>query len=134
MKVSRLGVKAELQLPAYTTAIATQDPSRVCNLTIAQGNIGSFNQLSKVRNRTGRDQIGILMDTSRAHYRRATMRTSCSQLLNLCITEGTPKTLDSYFREVYTPGGGRCKPSCSFAFLYFLMNSFVHSCILSFIL
>ena len=30
--VPRLGVKSELQLPVYTTAIAMLDPSRVCNL------------------------------------------------------------------------------------------------------
>ena len=36
MEVSRLGVELELQMPAYTaataTAIATQDPSHVCDL------------------------------------------------------------------------------------------------------
>ena len=32
MEVPRLGVKSELWLPAYTTATATQDPSRVCYL------------------------------------------------------------------------------------------------------
>ena len=32
MEVPRLGVKSELQLQAYTTATATLDPSRVCNL------------------------------------------------------------------------------------------------------
>ena len=30
LEIPRLGVKSELQLPAYTTAIATQDPSHVC--------------------------------------------------------------------------------------------------------
>ena len=30
--VPRLGVESELQLPAYTTASAKQDPSRVCDL------------------------------------------------------------------------------------------------------
>ena len=30
--VPRLGTELELQLPAYTTVTATQDPSRVCNL------------------------------------------------------------------------------------------------------
>ena len=33
MEVPRLGVESELQLPAYTTATAAQDPSRVCDLT-----------------------------------------------------------------------------------------------------
>ena len=32
MEVLRLWVKLELQLPAYTTAIAMQDPSGVCEL------------------------------------------------------------------------------------------------------
>ena len=32
MDAPRLGVESELQLPAYTTATATQDLSRVCNL------------------------------------------------------------------------------------------------------
>ena len=31
MEVPRLGVKLELQPPAYTTATATPDPSQVCN-------------------------------------------------------------------------------------------------------
>ena len=32
MEVPRLGVKLELQLPAYTTATATQDWTCLCNL------------------------------------------------------------------------------------------------------
>ena len=32
MEVPRLGVQLELQLPAYTTATATLDPSCVCDL------------------------------------------------------------------------------------------------------
>ena len=32
MEVPRLGVKSELQLPAYTIATATQDLSHICNL------------------------------------------------------------------------------------------------------
>ena len=32
MEGPRLGVQLELQLPAYITATATPDPSRVCNL------------------------------------------------------------------------------------------------------
>jgi len=34
MDVPRLGVESELQLPAYTTATATQDRSRVCDLQL----------------------------------------------------------------------------------------------------
>ena len=32
MEVPRLGVECELQLPAYTTATAIPDPSRVCDI------------------------------------------------------------------------------------------------------
>ena len=32
MEVPRLGVELELQLPAYTTATETWDPSRICDL------------------------------------------------------------------------------------------------------
>ena len=32
MEAPRLGVKSELQLPAYATATATQDLRRICNL------------------------------------------------------------------------------------------------------
>ena len=32
IEVPRLGVESELQLPAYATATATQDPSCVCDL------------------------------------------------------------------------------------------------------
>ena len=44
MEIPRLGVELELELLAYTTAIATLDPSRVCNLyyTTAHSNAGSL--------------------------------------------------------------------------------------------
>ena len=32
MEVPRLGVQSELWLPAYATATAMQDPSRICDL------------------------------------------------------------------------------------------------------
>ena len=32
MKVPRLGVQTELQLPAYTIATAIPDPSHICDL------------------------------------------------------------------------------------------------------
>ena len=32
MEVPRTGVKSELQLPAYATDTATEDPSRICDL------------------------------------------------------------------------------------------------------
>ena len=41
MEVPRLGVKSELQLPAYTTATATQDLRMSETYTRAHGNTGS---------------------------------------------------------------------------------------------
>ena len=62
MEGPRLGVEWELQLLAYATAIAMQDPSRVCNLyhSSQQGS----NPLSEARDRTHR-----LMDPSWVCYR-----------------------------------------------------------------
>ena len=52
MEIPWLGVELELQLPAYTTATATQDPSRICNLrqSLWQGQI--LNPLSKAKGQT----------------------------------------------------------------------------------
>ena len=36
MEVPRLGTESELQLPAYATVTATQNPSRVCDLHTPQ--------------------------------------------------------------------------------------------------
>ena len=63
MGVPRLGVKSELQLPAYAIATATSDLSRVCDLhhSSRQGQI--LNPLNEARDRTQ-----ILMDTSQICY------------------------------------------------------------------
>ena len=60
IEVPKLGVKSKLQLPAYTTATATPDPSHVCNLHHSLWQCQILNQLSEARDRTH-----ILMDTSR---------------------------------------------------------------------
>ena len=60
MKVPRLGVESQLQLPGYATAIATQDPSHVCSLLHGSRQRWILNPLSEAR-----DQTCILMDTSR---------------------------------------------------------------------
>ena len=61
LKVSRLGVKSELQLQAYATA--TQDPSCICNLHHSSWQRGILNQL-----REARAQTFILMDTGRIRF------------------------------------------------------------------
>ena len=42
MEVPRQGVKSEIWLPAYTTAMATQDPSRICDVHHTHDNTGSL--------------------------------------------------------------------------------------------
>ena len=58
VEVPRLGVKSELQLPAYTTATATRDLSRVCDLHHSSWQRQILNPLSGARDQT-------LMDISR---------------------------------------------------------------------
>ena len=60
MEVPWLGIELELQLPVYTTAIATPDPRRVCDLHHSSRQHRILNPLSKARDRTC-----ILMDASR---------------------------------------------------------------------
>ena len=52
MKAPRLGVKLELQLPTYTTAIAMPDLSRVCDLHHSSQQCWILNPLSKARDGT----------------------------------------------------------------------------------
>ena len=63
MEVPSLGVESELQLLAYTTATAMWDPSRACNLYQSSQQCGISDPQSE-----GRDQTGILMDTSQIHF------------------------------------------------------------------
>ena len=62
MEVPRLGIKLELQRPAYAIATAMQDPSHTYNLHHRSQQCQILNPLSKVRDRTH-----ILMDTSQVH-------------------------------------------------------------------
>ena len=57
----RLGVESERQLLAYTTATATPDPSRICDLYRSSQQRQILNLLSEARDRTR-----ILMDASQA--------------------------------------------------------------------
>ena len=59
MEVPRLGVEAELQLPAYTTAIVTPDPSHVFDLCPSFRPCWILNPVNEARDRTH-----ILMHTS----------------------------------------------------------------------
>ena len=59
MQIPKLEVELELQLPAYTTAKATPDLRRICNLHHSSQQRQIFNPL-----RQARDRIHVLMDTS----------------------------------------------------------------------
>ena len=75
MEVPRLGVQSELQLPAYTTATATGDPSHVCNLHHSSQQCLILNLLIEARDRTRN-----LMVSSWIHF--------------CCTTKGTPIYLE----------------------------------------
>ena len=70
MEVPRLGVESELQLPAYTAAIATQNPSHVYHLHHSSWQCQIPDPLSEAK-----DGNHILMDTSQIHFCCATMGT-----------------------------------------------------------
>ena len=63
MEIPKLGVKSELQLPAYTIATAMQDPSRVYSLHHSSWQGQILNPLCRTRG-----GIRILMDASQIHY------------------------------------------------------------------
>ena len=56
----KLGVKLELQLPAYTTAIAMRDPSHICDLHHSSRQCQILNPLSEAR-----DQTYVFLNTGR---------------------------------------------------------------------
>jgi len=70
MEIPRLVVELELQLLAYATATATQDPSLVCNLHHISWQRQILNPLSEAR-----DYTCNLMDNSWIHFHSTTTRT-----------------------------------------------------------
>ena len=52
MEVPRLGVESELHLPAYATATATPDWSRICDLCCSLGQHKILNPLNEARDQT----------------------------------------------------------------------------------
>ena len=76
MEVPRLGVKLELQLPAYTTATAMPDLSHDCSPHHSSQQHQILNPL-----REARDGTHILMDPSQFHYHQATTGTPEDMIL-----------------------------------------------------
>ena len=64
MEVPRLGLEVELQLPAYTTATATPDPVRICDLHHSSQQLWVLTPPSEAR-----DQTHILRDASQICFR-----------------------------------------------------------------
>ena len=79
MEVPRLGVESELQLPAYTAATATPNPSHVYSLHHSSRQRRIPHPLSEAKDRTC-----VLMDPSQIFFRCATMGTSQVSLLSNC--------------------------------------------------
>ena len=63
MEVPRLGVKLEVQLPAFAIAIATQELNLICDQHHSSQQRQILNPLSEARN-----GICILMDTSEIRF------------------------------------------------------------------
>ena len=86
MEVPRLGVKSELQLPAYTTATATSDPSCVCNIHHSSQQHRNLKPLREARDRTY-----ILVAAIQFHFCWATMETPeeilIEQLFSICMSQ-----------------------------------------------
>ena len=57
MEVPGLGVKLERQLQAYTTAVATAEPSLICDLCRSSWQYQTLNPMSEAKNQTW-----VLMD------------------------------------------------------------------------
>ena len=96
VKVPTIGVKSELQLPAYTTATATPDLRLVCDLLHRSRRCQILNPLSEVRDRTCN-----LMVPSRICFLCATTGTPILQLLKLGW-----KTRGSFCKRETRVGGG----------------------------
>ena len=104
MEVPRLGDESGLQLPAYATATATRDPSRICDLKHSSWQHWILDPLSRAR-----DGTHILMDASQVHYRWAMTRTPKTiYFLNGCQDSYLPPTTqntskDTKLQMLFTP-------------------------------
>ena len=82
MEVLKLGVESKLQLPAYTTAAATPDPSHICDLYCSSQQCQILNPLRKARGHTRNSWIQVRF-VSTAPQRELP---GCSVLLNLSFS------------------------------------------------
>ena len=85
MEVPRLGVKSELQLPVYTTATATQDPSGICDL----------------HNSRQRQILKPLIEARDRTHNLMVLTRICFH----CTTTGTPRLQFSSEQAIWGKGG-----------------------------
>ena len=71
-------MESELQLPVYTTAMASWDPSLVCDLHHSSQHSQILDPLSEAR-----DQNCVLMDTGHVCFRCAATGTPISSFFNV---------------------------------------------------
>ena len=120
MDVPGLGVESEVQLPAYTTAIATWDLSHVCDLQHSSRQHWFLNPLCKTRDRTR-----TLMDPSQIPYRWATTGTPRFSILKDCqVTSLCSKVWEPWTeqkRPIFTANLG--KPLSPFLLLCFIQKN-----------
>ena len=105
MEVPRLGAESELQLPAYTTATATPDPSRVCDLHHSSQQRRILNPLSKARDRT----LNLIVSRW-VHFCCTTMRTPIRYFMkiifyNVSYEKKCPLEITLFNNQNYTPDG-----------------------------
>ena len=96
MKVSGLGVESELQLPTYTTATATLDPSHVVDIHHSSWQPWILNPLSEAT-----DGTHILMGTSWVHFRFAALGTPTAGY-SMRITDAVMTLAESRVKRGYT--------------------------------
>ena len=96
MEVLRLGVESKVQLPAYATATATQDPSHGCDLHHSSWQCWILNPLSEARDQTCNLRIGSSSDLfPLRHDRNSSMLlfevillgTLCGSCTWMCVTQ-----------------------------------------------
>ena len=104
MEARRLGVAWELELSAYATATATQNPSHICNLHHSSQQHWVLNPLSKARNQTQ-----VLMDTEPCwecplvSFLISPFSSSLGSSLLPSLTECTSKELKSVLKSLPPP-------------------------------
>ena len=85
MELPRLGVQLELQLPAYSTATAMQDLSRICNLQHSSWQHRILNPLREVTDRNPQPHT-YESDSFPLRYDEANSRTNTLERMEVVVS------------------------------------------------